>query len=192
MGKKFDTVGRFQVSVTAKNDISDLSENLWLDVQYEISALHITAPPVIQGQHLIISLMITGGKESDIYVDFGDDFSKLYPSVSGNASSLGQNLSTNSTPVYEVLLYHLYDKVGHYQLFVNASNKVSWLSGHKLVKVEEAISGISLTCHTRSSSSCPLVKLGEKITVVVTVETGNDLTYIWDLGEDLSKPEVTR
>ena len=86
-------------------------------------------------------------------------------------------------------LRYLYPTAGKFKASFNVSNYFSWQIAVLSATVEPGISGVNIT-----TTSSQFVTVGYSITVTVTLESGEDVQFSWDFGDDVSflTPHVVR
>ena len=78
-------------------------------------------------------------------------------------------------PVCVYTLNKTYSSLGHYDSSFTINNLVSRKTSVATARVEEMISGLSIT-----SESLPLLAIGRSVMLTATVESGNDVEFSWD------------
>ena len=190
--RKLQTSGTYTVAVTAFNSVSQSSSSLTVSVIHPISHVTIVTHPVILGNQTQVLVMVDGGREFDLKINFGDGSGpKMFYSRNSSHGNSGINNGEKEAVAMEKVLYnftinHTYSQVGEYQITVNVTNQVSSSGVTKNTYVEEPISGVRL--HTNSAKT---VELGHLIVVMGTVTTGKSLQFNWDFNTSDSVAELS-
>lgn len=146
-----------------------------VDVEYIITRVSLEVPPTVQGKLTSFILVVHGGPLVNFRIQYGDGKSHFVSS----ANLTRDNLTTPTVVAYRYQLYHNYSDVGVYDVSVNVSNHVSSMVQTARATVEEPIEGVELT-----SDSNPIVRLGQPVSVRLTIASGNNLICDWAFGEN--------
>ena len=174
--------------MTVSNNVG--SQKAWKVVKALYPITYITSHVLtnLKGETTKILLQFQGGNDTRITVDFGDGTITIFSKEFGNLELTlleGDRNARGYIPEYTTTLYYNYTDLGTYILAVNASNMVSFAQVEDRAVVEEVISGI-----TMSTTSPSLIQLGRQVVVKVNVDTGNDLSFMWDFEDTLANPSV--
>ena len=189
MTEQFTLPGTYALHLDATNGLGSLSSGLTIVAQYQIIAVSVKVPTVIEEEVSILQLEIHGGQHITLMVNFGDGSDQLTLSTENRTLDL-QELAplASGVPRYSCTLEHQYEAVGLYLVELTASNLVSSLWTSEYACVEQAITGISVV----STSGIAIPELedralvrGEPAVVSVMVTTGNNLTFDWDFDDYL-------
>ena len=175
---RFRHAGVYNVSVRASNSLASLTASSSVAVEYSISRVQLQVPPTVRGRAAQLVLIIRGGPNVNMSISYGDGETVLLSST----DLTSENLTTPTDVVHRYNLSYNFSQVGVYEVSVNVSNHVSYMMETSRAAVEEPIEGIVLT-----SSSSRVVRLGQSVTVGVTVASGNDLVCDWDFS-DVNRP----
>ena len=187
--KTWSFMGEHNISVTAENALGSEVTMMKVKVIHAITKVRINVPTTVHKKESVISIKIHGNGAFLLRVDFGDGNSTEVSSISHEADLALERTGTNKlSPSYMIKLPHEYAEVGHYKVSANVSNAVSWLSQSEKAVVEEPIGGVIMTA---SIAEDEVMQIGDKVVVTVTVATGNDLQFRWDMGEGYP-PTVSR
>lgn len=176
----FRQSGLHNLSVDVTNDVSRVQASLIVVVQHPIINIHSTAPPVLHGDPTVITIRIQGGREFKVVVAYDDGEFDLVSSESSvqNITTLVEPGNHTMVPVYQLTLSHIYADLGDFLVAINVSNHVSWKEEKLSVHVEEKIGGIVMSTNAKS-----IVNLSDNQIFWVTVATGNNLVFKWELSE---------
>ena len=136
---RFYRVGLHNLTVLAKNMVSDAHANISVIIQYAIEdpVLESNSPVKVKQPikfHLSAAQL---GTDSCFSVDFGDDKQSLL----GHPGCKARNSIANFTvisAVESVKFEHVYNQIGEYSVSLNASNEVSFVQVGTVVEVEHA------------------------------------------------------
>ena len=136
---RFHRVGLHNLSVLAKNLISEARANITVVIHYAIEGpvLQSNSP---QKRKRPIKFYLSAaqlGTDSCFSIDFGDGERSLY----GHPGCKARNSTSNFTvisAVESVKFEHAYSEVGEYRVSLNASNEVSFIPVYTVVEVVHA------------------------------------------------------
>lgn len=136
---RFYRVGLHNLTVLARNMVSDAHANITVLIQYAIEhpVLESNSPQKVK-QPIKFHLSATQlGTDSCFSVDFGDG----KHSLRGHPGCKSRNSTANFTvisAVESVKFGHVYSQIGEYNVSLNASNEVSFVQVGTVVEVEYA------------------------------------------------------
>jgi len=146
--------GEYEVVVTATNSVSWMAATTSITVHEPVAGLTAANDgPTALGQSTALTATVSVGTDVSYVWDFGDG-------------------STGSGAV----VAHSYPEAGVYTAVVTATDPVSAISATTTVAVEEAMN--SLTVLTDGPTA-----LGQATTFTVSVDSGSNLLFSWDLGD---------
>lgn len=165
----FRSVGTFNISVTAENDIETAQASILLFVQRELEGLQILAEDIKGGgsagldsccyaTNKVLHLQ-AGLKEGTNMTFTWNIIRELDPDSSFNAS--GKTVELN------------FSKVGPCEIFLQAANRLGQLSVNKTIFFVEPAGGVTLLI------SNDRVAVGVSTNMTVQVLEGSDLQYQW-------------
>ena len=136
---RFYRVGPHNLTVLARNMVSDADANITVLIQYAIEdpVLESNSPRKVKQPikfHLSAAQL---GTDSCFSVDFGDG----KHSLRGHPGCKARNSTANFTvisAVESVKFEHVYSQIGEYNVSLNASNEVSFVQVGTVVEVEHA------------------------------------------------------
>ena len=139
INRTFYRVGRHNLTVLAKNMVSDAHANITVIIQYTLEnpVLESNSPQRVKQPikfHLSAAQL---GTDSCFSVDFGDG----KHSFLGHPGCSARNATANFTvisAVESVKFEHVYSQIGEYNVSLNSSNEVSFVQVSTIVEVEYA------------------------------------------------------
>ncbi|XP_062601672.1 uncharacterized protein LOC134263355, partial [Saccostrea cucullata] len=182
--EEIDRPGTTVLTVGAQNDLGDkLLAVQEVKIQYPLLDVTLTSDPTVEGRVCDITVQVTGSRDVVFDVDFGD---AIQDSLSSD--DVVVTIDTTSSlylPKYTAVLQHQYNLKGQYQVKVNVSNAVSWVTGDVTVMVGEAVGDVTLEILSphRELPGVYIVSLSDPLTVRVTAGRGDNLTFTWDFSE---------
>ncbi|XP_038044344.1 polycystic kidney disease protein 1-like 1 isoform X2 [Patiria miniata] len=182
----FHAPGCYNLTLHASNLISSATHHSQTTLQQPIVQATVLVDPALIGTPSTYQLVVRGGPPFHFQIDFGMD-GDLLSTTSEELASLG----------YEVIDYLLdppaciytfnqtYPGLGWYDSSFRVRNLVSEETATATAKVEEWITGLTLT-----SQSDSLVTIGRSVVLEAKVETGNDVVFTWDFQDPRSDPTL--
>ncbi|XP_062583196.1 uncharacterized protein LOC134244955 [Saccostrea cucullata] len=176
--------GTSVLTVGAQNDLGDkLLAVQEVKIQYPLLDVTLTSNPTVEGRVCDITVQVTGSRDVVFDVDFGDG---VQASLSSDDVVVTIDTTSSSyLPKYTTFLQHQYNLKGQYQVKVNVSNAISWVTGDVTVMVGEAVGDVTLEILSphRELPGVYVVSLSDPLTVRVTAGRGDNLTFTWDFSE---------
>ncbi|KAK3108147.1 hypothetical protein FSP39_002005 [Pinctada imbricata] len=176
--KGFSKPGVYPITVKAHNSVSHMEASINITVQYPILDTMVTIDPTVLNQSSIVNISVHGGREFSIHIDFGDGTFLRTSSDRLTDTELSTPRRGNYVPEYLVLISHVFPEVKTYEVTVNISNLITSVAKSKMAIVDTPITGIELT-----TESPEVVSPEDPVVVMVTVKTGNDLSFVWDFSD---------
>ena len=173
----FYSPGEYNITVVASNALSSSTVTAVTTLQEAILSVTASIAPVAIGSSSTLEITIEGGSSLQLDIDFGDGSTLHIPHLE-EAVALSEISITRLTPVMAIyFLPKIYEALGEYHCTVKASNLVSEFTVSSVTQVEEGITGLQLT-----SASHHILRTGEEVVFVATVDSGNDVVFHWDFG----------
>lgn len=187
--QRFVERGTYVLFLELFNDVSRVMANLTIVAQYSIVDVEAVVPAVVLHVATNISLVVEGGREFFVHVSFGDETDRLFSSE--DRALMIQTVSSQDSdaaaPEHRVVIPHVYESIGLYDVSVNVSNMLSWKTLSKSARVEEPITGVVI-----QSNSPPVIPVGDTVEISVTVESGTDLSFKWRFSNRPDSTSVSR
>ncbi|GIX77833.1 polycystic kidney disease 1 like 1 [Caerostris darwini] len=157
------------------NSFGHLNASMLVQAAITLIALNYSLSDFFIGQNGTLSVTINQPTLPDtIFVDFGDG--NTYNSAAKN-SVLHHNRHGNSSSTFTIS--HVYQSAGIHVIYFNASNSISHFEHWTTVNVVIPISGVKLELLSSS-----VVALFEEVVVQCIVETGSEIDFDWDFGDE--------
>ncbi|XP_077979376.1 polycystin-1-like [Glandiceps talaboti] len=159
----YNSAGNFTINVTVFNQYDSLATQLAINVIDSITAVSITSSKVIAATHQLITFQA--------YIS-GTISPPLYSWTVAKDNQIQDNVQQS-----EPILSMSFDAPGNYEIKVEASNPVSSANASLFIKVEEAITGLTVICDDPNPN-----QVNALLFFTVTVSTGSDIMYTFDTG----------
>lgn len=162
------------MTVIASNDISSATVTMTTTLQEPIQSVSLEIPPVLITSMSILEITVENGDSLQFEIDFGDGDSLHTPPLD---EALSQLVMTVIRIAPTLTLYQVpktYAALGEYQCTVKVFNQVSEFEVSAVAEVEEAITGLRL-----ESDSVGVMRIGEEVTMVATISSGNNVVFNW-------------
>ncbi|XP_064648391.1 polycystin-1-like protein 1 isoform X2 [Lineus longissimus] len=180
--QKFTQASLHNISVEVSNSISKMGAATTVIVQHPVSSVDILVSPVIEGQKSQLEILITGGREFVIDINFGDGTQTKYSSSDPGLGlvTLRESVDYSVVPLYKAELAYTYGRIGNYRIKVNVSNHLNWIEETSNALVDAPIEGVVLLTDAKQ-----YIETDTVVAFNVTVVSGNNLTFTWQFGDDL-------
>ncbi len=181
--RDFPEIGYFQMTVNASNALGSMQDTMDIIVQEPISRVSLCARPGILGEAMNVSITVDGGLDFYFDIDYGDGNHSLLIATKTSGSNItvvtSEGRQGNNITRHRFSIQYLYREVSEYEMTVNVSNEVSWLGQSRRLFLEEPLAGLQIF-----ATMGDIIPTGRPVTVVATVQSGNDLTYDFDFQEN--------
>ncbi|XP_066519118.1 polycystin-1 [Hoplias malabaricus] len=165
----FTTSGRFHITVSVFNAVSQEFTDTYVAVQVPISNLiiHTNQPYAEVGQETVFTVV------SNVM----EDVAFYWTVVAFSPSKPG-------TSEYR----YVFPKAGHFEVKVKVQNLVSEMETSASIEVLEGIKGVQITSQALKSTT--YFPTNETITLTAAVKHGSSLTYLWLVNQNGLKRKV--
>jgi hypothetical protein len=175
--------------VEARNDLGSVWRNLTVVVDYNITEISVTVPPVMLTMVTNTSVTVVHGGQDFraaqdghdfiIHVDFGDDHSARLWSLADTTQKSSVHYPNFDMWVHKVYVGHLYAGAGEYQLLVNVSNKVACQVARQVAVVKEVFARVYL----ETDSPRTVATADQPVVVTAHVESDDEYSFTWDFSD---------
>ena len=143
--------------------------------------LELKVLPCLLGDVSPITLTVHGGPMRLVTISFGDGTARTLEEgdpLLGREEKMGEATGQHG-PTTKYTINHIFEKLGHYVVSVNASNRVSSMGASVGAMVHEPITGVTVT-----SEFPRIIRRGTTVEVIATVAMGMNLTFDWYFSDD--------
>ncbi|XP_033639226.1 uncharacterized protein LOC117299811 [Asterias rubens] len=169
---QFHGPGSYNITLQASNFISSVRLHSETILQQPIIGVSVVVKAALITTPSVFELIIKGGPPFAFKIECGDG-----EILTVSSKDVGNEVINFvfDPPVCVYTLNKTYSSLGHYDSSFTINNLVSRKTSVATARVEEMISGLSIT-----SESLPLLAIGRSVMLTATVESGNDVEFSWD------------
>ncbi|XP_073443983.1 polycystin-1-like [Dendrobates tinctorius] len=189
----YNSVGSYKIMVTASNELSHVNETLMVTIEHQITGLQVRSnSPTELGTEITVFCSVTQGTNITWTFDMGDGKSYINQSGASVRHKYGQwaQVSKGSSFIFNWILMLVPLEIHNSSITIHplelgdllvevwVENALGRVHAQTRLQVIERISGVAIQTPIES------VAIGTPLNLTVYVQSGTNMQFTWDFGED--------